>query len=264
MRTSPVPSDVPAATPTTTMNGYPGSKSGSGVAERIIRQMPPHSVYVEAFAGSAAVFRRKLPAASSILMDVDAKCCHRLRSFLAGRGDVGRAEVLQGDALDLLPLLPAVQASDTLVYLDPPYLKSVRTHGVLYDFEFGTPAEHKALLEMAMRLPCLVMISGYRSALYEKILKRWYVVEIPTMTRGGRRTECLWRNFEEPAILHDSRWAGETYRERERIKRKQQRWSAKFVKMDGRERQAIAAALVEVDRATVDAAMRSAPERRNS
>lgn len=244
----------PAESPNS-MIGYPGSKGASGVCERIIRQMPPHTTYIEAFAGCAAVFRKKRSAASSILMDVDAKLCHRLRSHTAGRDDV---QVVNGDAMDLLPLIPAVQAFDTLVYLDPPYLRDVRSRRVLYDFEFTTPEAHTALLEMCKRLPCMVMISGYKSPLYEKLLKRWYRVDIPAMTRGGPRIECVWRNFPEPELLHDPRWAGKDFRDRERIKRKQLRWKAKFAGMDPRERQAIAAALVDVDRATVDAAMSQA------
>ena len=152
------------------MIGYPGSKAASGVSERIIRQMPPHLTYIEAFAGCAAVFRKKRPAASSILMDVDAKLCHRLRSYLAGRVD---GQVVHGDAMDLLSLLPAVRSPDTLAYFDPPYLREVRTKTVLYDFEFTTPEAHSALLDMLSRLPCMVMVSGYMSPLYAKTLKRW-------------------------------------------------------------------------------------------
>ena len=35
------------------MTNYFGAKSGSGVAARIIAQMPPHDTYIEPFAGSA-------------------------------------------------------------------------------------------------------------------------------------------------------------------------------------------------------------------
>lgn len=269
------------------MTGYPGSKGGSGHAERIIRQMPPHAVYIEAFAGTAAVFRKKVPAGLSILIDVDAKCCHRLRSYIAGprgascrRGEihltnpewgethfVADAEqivLVQGDAMDLLPALPQVKASGTLVYLDPPYLDSTRDKKSLYDFDSKTAAFHEKLLDMARELPCMVMVSGYLSKLYAKRLCRWRMVEIPFMTRGGKRIDRLWCNFPEPAILHDPRWAGQNYRERELIKRRQARWAAKFAAMDPRVRQAVAIALVAVDRAAVDAAMGPAPKRGES
>lgn len=241
------------------MVGYPGSKTGSGVSERIIRQMPLHEIYVEAFAGRAAVFRKKRSATSSLLIDCDPAVCAHLRSYLATSEDaeVGRAEVMCGDVLDLVPSIQALQAPTTLAYFDPPYLRETRTR-LLYDFEFATREAHTALLALILELPCMAMISGYKSELYAKILsgRRWRVVKIPTMTRGGKRIEHLWCNFPEPDVLHDPRWAGRDFRERERIKKKQQRWTAKFNEMHPRERQAIAAALVNVDRTAVDAAMR--------
>lgn len=262
------------------MAGYPGSKGGSGHAERIIRQMPPHAVYVEAFAGTAAVFRKKAPSASSVLIDVAPKCCHRLRSYIVGpRGAaVGEGEnrmfrewsessflrveeritLINGDALEILPAMAAVRASNALVYFDPPYLDSTRSKKVLYDFDSKTESFHCAVLDMAKELPCMVMISGYRSELYAKRLRRWRCVEIPFMTHGGRRIDRLWCNFPEPQILHDPRWAGANYRERELIKRRQKRWAAKFANMDPRIRQAVAVALAGVDRASMLAALGSA------
>jgi DNA adenine methylase len=50
---------------------YPGSKGQAGVFQRIIGQMPPHSVYVEPFFGSGQVFWRKRRAASTIAIDLD-------------------------------------------------------------------------------------------------------------------------------------------------------------------------------------------------
>ena len=64
------------------------AKGGSGVAERIIRQMPPHSHYVEAFAGHAAVFRKKAPAAWSFLIDADPNVCDWLKAYTAGSNGV--------------------------------------------------------------------------------------------------------------------------------------------------------------------------------
>jgi hypothetical protein len=41
---------------------YPGGKNGTGTFQKIINQMPPHDVYIEAFLGSGAVMRLKRPA----------------------------------------------------------------------------------------------------------------------------------------------------------------------------------------------------------
>jgi 16S rRNA G966 N2-methylase RsmD len=236
------------------MTGYQGSKAASGVAERIIREMPPHETYVEAFAGYAAVFRKKRRAAKSLLLDADPKTCDHLRSYIVSRGEEGSVQVLHEDAVAFLPTHPAMVDAKTLVYIDPPYMREVRTR-LLYDAEFEEPESHQILLKIALSLPCMVMISGYMTKLYAKLLKRWRLVKIPAMTRGGLRTECLWCNFPAPRLLHDSRWAGQNFRERERIKRRQKRWTAKFLKMPTIERQAIAAALIQVDRVTVEEAM---------
>lgn len=41
---------------------WPGGKDGSGVAQRLINQIPPHDVFVSPFLGDCAILRKKLPA----------------------------------------------------------------------------------------------------------------------------------------------------------------------------------------------------------
>lgn len=235
------------------LDSYPGNKGGSGVAERIIRQMPEHPFYIEGFAGSAVVFRRKRPASHSILVDASPVVCEALRGYTADHAGV---DVVNDSFLDWMNSYRWNLTPSTLLYLDPPYLRSTRTC-LLYDFEFGSAEQHTLLLELAAKLPCKVMISCYQSPLYKKLLKGWRTVEIPTMTRGGKRTEVVYCNFDPPELLHDPRFAGADYRERENIKRKKKRWAAKFQKMGRPERQAVAAALALVDRPAVELALRS-------
>lgn len=235
--------------------GYPGSKGAAGLAERIIRQMPPHVDYIEAFAGHAAVFRKKRPAQSAMLIDACPRACEWLRTATADRPAV---DVICDDVLVSLETYRWSIKPSTLIYLDPPYLRSTRTR-LIYDFEFHDVESHTKLLDLVLKLPGMVMISGYESALYKKLLKKWRVVKIPAMTRGGKREEWLWCNFAEPTLLHDDRFAGAGYRERENIKRKKNRWAKKFAKMDRRERQAVAAALAMVDPLAAELALRSAP-----
>ena len=51
--------------------GYLGAKSASGAYQAVIGSMPPHEVYIEAFAGSSAVLRAKPGCERSIAIDVD-------------------------------------------------------------------------------------------------------------------------------------------------------------------------------------------------
>lgn len=88
----------------------------------------------------------------------------------------------------------------------------------------------------------MVMISGYASALYAHELTDWRLVTFQAATRGRPALEHLWCNFPEPAALHDYRFLGEDFRERERITRKARRWQAKLAKLDRLERQAVLSA----------------------
>jgi DNA adenine methylase len=98
-------------------------------------------------------------------------------------------------------------------------------------------------------LPCMAMISGYWSQLYADRLTDWHSTTYPTMTRGGKKaTEFMWCNFPPPVALHDYRFLGMTWRERERIKKKKQRWTARLDRMRPHERQALLAAIAEASR----------------
>jgi DNA adenine methylase len=56
--------------------------------------------------------------------------------------------------------------------------------------------------------------------------------------------ELLWCNFPEPVELHDYRYLGRDFRERERIARRRRRWLARLAKMPVLERQALVSALL--------------------
>jgi hypothetical protein len=132
-----------------------------------------------------------------------------------------------------------------LVYLDPPYLLSTRRNRRYYDHEL-TDQRHEELLDVILRLPCLVAISGYDSELYAVALRDWRKIEFTAMTRSGKRAkECLWLNFPEPTELHDPRYAGIGKRERERIGRRVSRLLAKLELMGELERDAVERAVLE-------------------
>lgn len=221
---------------------FPGGKAGAGTYQKIINLMPPHSLYIEPFLGGGAIMRLKKPAARNIGIEIDPLAAGLLRGSLTRRD----LTIITGDGLAWLqehgPRLPA----DALVYCDPPYLLETRKSGPLYRYEFTT-AQHETLLALLRQLPCQVMISGYWSPLYAEALRGWQTMHFEVTTRGGSRaTEWLWCNFAPPAQLYDYRYVGNTFRERERIKRKTQRWKAKLLKMSALERQVLIAALAEV------------------
>lgn len=223
------------------MQQYKGGKNGSGAFQTIINQIPPHEVYVEPFAGSAAILRRIKPAKHTIAIDADTSCTNELSTYPG-------VIAIHGDAISCLPGAIAktgVPAGKVFIYADPPYLFSVRsTKRPMYAHEFGTEEEHIKLLTMLKSLECMVMISGYKSKLYEKELKGWRVVTYNSITRSGKvAKEYLWMNYPEPIALHDYSFLGEDFRERERIKRKINRWQNRIDKMPTLEKRALLLAM---------------------
>ncbi len=237
---------------------YPGGKNGSGVYQTIINLMPPHDTYIEPFLGAGAVMRMKRPAARNIGIDRDPAAIEHFVSCTTQKGDKKRAPdhnaifddadvtavtVTNGDAFDFLA--GYAYTGCELVYCDPPYLHETRSRKDLYAHEL-TDDDHARLLDILKSLPCMVMVSGYWSQMYADALKDWTATHFQAMTRGGRQaTEWLWYNYPEPIALHDDRYLGETFRERERIKRKKQRWVNRLQTMPILERRALLAAMGE-------------------
>jgi len=223
---------------------YDGGKGGAGVAQWIINQIPPHRTYIEAFAGGATVARTIRPAPSTILIEVDQTQATRLRTDLVGH------TVITGDAISTLTQLRKHRQIDasTFLYCDPPYLMATRsTQRAIYRHEFGEIEQHRQLLTSLRKLPCMVAISGYWSALYELELAGWRASQFWTNDRAGnRKEEWLWMNYPEPIELHDYRYLGSNFRERERIKRKKQRWTARLARMDALERLCLMEAVADL------------------
>ena len=218
---------------------YPGGKGAQ--FRQIVNRMPPHEVYIEAFLGGGAVGLNKRAARRNIGIEIDAAVLAVTADNCWGPG----WEFVHADALDWLG--GHRWEGGELVYCDPPYLLQTRSSGrEIYDHEFCTVQEHEALLRLLLRLPCMVMLSGYWSELYADTLRGWSVASWQARTRGGgTATEFLWFNFPEPVALHDYSFLGDNYRERERIKRRQARWVNRLGRMDVQERRALLAAIGE-------------------
>jgi DNA adenine methylase len=220
---------------------YPGGKGASGVAQTIINQQPPHDVYIEPFLGGGAVMRAKRPAKFNCGIDLDPGPIAKFRE-LSWPGFV----FLHADSLLALdPEFASFPEGRTLIYADPPYpLSSRRRNRRLYRCEL-TDQEHRNLLALLVRQSArhFVQISSYWNPLYAEMLEGWRLVRFMANTRGGLMEECLWMNYPEPQLLHDYRYLGSDYRERERIKRKTARWSARIAALPQLERVALLSAM---------------------
>ncbi len=217
---------------------YLGSKATAGLCQPLIGMMPPHNVYLETHLGGGSILKRKPPALHNIGIDLDAAaiadfscdypvelihgCCH---------------EYLSGHEFD----------KDVLVYSDPPYLKSTRKAPERYRYRYDyEEADHVELLELLKSLPCQVMVSGYRSALYDELLSDWRRLEVQVMNQAGVVTEVVWYNFEIDR-LHWSRHAGDNPNHRQNVKRKAQNWARRYQAMGRAERLAVLGAIMSVE-----------------
>lgn len=252
---------------------YPGGKNGAGVYQTIINHMPPHRVYIEPFLGGGAIMRLKRPAAINVGCDLDAGVIASFEDWRSRNVTIADTTRLSdgrrrrssdpaisaepGKSDDAVPhrffrrdAIAYLQnyrwTGGELVYCDPPYMHETRGRKDLYKFEMSD-VDHRRLLRCIRKIPAMVIISGYWTALYAEMLQGWNHSTFQTTNRAGHLTEeHLWFNYPLPIELHDYRFLGTNFRERERIKRKRARWSAKLSKMPMLERQTIIGALAEV------------------
>ncbi|EKN3402648.1 DNA adenine methylase [Yersinia enterocolitica] len=172
--------------------------------------------------------RNKLPAERNIGIDLDNRVVRRWQAELPGI-----CELFHADALDVICGFE-FQGGE-LVYADPPYMHSTRKRSRIYHHEY-TDADHLNLLNKLVTLPCNVMISGYESALYDRLLGGWRKEVFNAKTHTGIREECVWMNFDPPQKLHDARYIGSNFRERQTVARRRTRLHDRIDQMEPTER----------------------------
>lgn len=115
------------------------------------------------------------------------------------------AERMRGVVVERRPAADVMRqhdGSETLHYVDPPYLPETRSTKSrksgerynAYQHEMSVD-DHRELLALLRELRGMVVLSGYPSALYDDALPEWTRVERRALTDGAReRTEVLWLN----------------------------------------------------------------------
>jgi DNA adenine methylase len=216
--------------------GYFGSKATAGLCQPIIAMMPPHDTYIETHLGGGAIMKRKPPALRNIGIDLDPKALSEFECDYP-------VETIHGSAHEFLTSYD--YQGRELIYSDPPYLKSTRTSHNRYRFEYEEK-DHIDLLEILKTLPCKVILSGHPSKLYDSLLEGWQSSEFQVVTQGVTRTEKLWFNF-IPDKAHWLSYAGRNFTDRQRIKRKAQRWEKNYRAMPKNERLAVLAHIMAIE-----------------
>lgn len=104
------------------------------------------------------------------------------------------------ESLAAVELLAKYDAEDVFFYCDPPYLPDTRflQKATMYGCEM-TVEDHEKLLQAVLPLRGKVMISGYPSELYDRVLAGWQkstrAVKSQMGNSGEERTEVIWMNY---------------------------------------------------------------------
>lgn len=223
------------------LENYPGAKNTPHVWQTIINHIPPHKYYFELFAGSAAVYRHKKPAAvQSYLIDknVDVIMAWRKADAIAK----------PYDALEIIPYISMWcdydYPKDIFVYMDPPYRHELRPNSTrLYGVYEMDDTDHQLLLSRARKVKYNCLISHYPDQMYDDYLHEWSTVDIDVMYNGYPRVERLYMNYPTPTELHEYTYLGADCWDRQRIKRKIQRRVNTLMKLPPLERNAIVEAI---------------------
>ena len=110
------------------------------------------------------------------------------------------AQRLQRVQIENAPAPDAIRRYDTretVFYLDPPYLHAARGDRAAYGYEMSD-GEHEELAVLLRGIRGRAVLSGYRTALYDRLYRGWRRLDAPERlchsVRKPRR-ESLWMNF---------------------------------------------------------------------
>ena len=106
------------------------------------------------------------------------------------------AERLMGVVIEERPAHQVISdhdSAETLFYCDPPYVLSSRTKKEkIYALEM-TDADHERLAVLLKKVKGHVVLSGYRTKLYDRLYEGWKRFERRAMALNQKETtECLW------------------------------------------------------------------------
>jgi DNA adenine methylase len=105
-----------------------------------------------------------------------------------------RLKLAQIDCDTALNVIMRFDAVTTLIYIDPPYVADTRTGLRDYKTEMSDE-DHIALSDTLHNIQGMALISGYDSALYQRLYADWKMVSIESRTVNNvKRRECLWIN----------------------------------------------------------------------
>lgn len=110
------------------------------------------------------------------------------------RGDT--THLVQIERMDALRLIERHNNPDVLMYIDPPYVRSARKSGRLYQYEM-TDTDHEQLLDLLTQSKAKIVLSGYETDLYNERLRDWEKATTLSQTTSTKMAEeIIWMNYE--------------------------------------------------------------------
>lgn len=107
--------------------------------------------------------------------------------------------IVQIECMNAFDLIRRYDRSETLLYCDPPYLLSTRNNNRIYKNEMDEE-QHIKLLKLLTEFKGKVILSGYKSEMYESYLSHWYTDSRKSNCEMGKSaTETIWMNYEPPS-----------------------------------------------------------------
>ena len=104
---------------------------------------------------------------------------------------------------DAIEVITGHDVEDALIYADPPYTLDQR-HGKVYRHEM-TDSQHRDLIQTLKDCKSMVILSGYRNPIYDKMLNDWHSIEFNALADGASpRIETIWMNESAQTALEKS------------------------------------------------------------
>lgn len=200
------------------LKSYFGGKESPGVYQTIINHIRPHDLFVEPFGGNFAVSRKMNNNAVKYIGEID------FQVYIKYPFSDDSLQFFNLDYRELIDLFVEDSGFDRkVIYFDPPYpLSSIKSKRAVYTCTLSDQ-EHIDFLNYANSIRGMydILISTFPNDMYQDLLVDWHLVEFEGWSRHGKTVEWLFLNYNPTEItaLHDTRFYGKDFIDRQRISR---------------------------------------------
>lgn len=151
------------------------------------------------------LLRKKVWSQWGIVNKYDGSPAMRIMNTVDGLAlIVNVLQTIQIENRDAVELMQKLDGNHVFFYCDPPYVKEIRGKKRIYQHEM-TDVEHEKMADVLHGLKARIMLSGYRSELYDRLFKDWKRVDDEVKPMACRnpntpvthyRAESVWLNYE--------------------------------------------------------------------